>query len=261
MRKRASAEHMGELPPFLVAESLKDHIPDDLRTMVAAPIKYRDPRGGPIRIGIEATLLPRICDVWLRARDAKALTKIQLPVAERADILMRGLAHVGIIALVDEATGYQADRAKDALMKILEAYISQALLPWTERFPSAFFKEIYRLHGWQFKEGKTRGPRMVGHLIKKLVYEQLPPGVLGELEKKNPVIYAGRSGGQRKGKHHQWLTEDIGDPHLTNQISQVLGIMRAARNKTEFFRLFDRAFPKKSKPEQLALLPDEDLEE
>jgi hypothetical protein len=47
--------------------------------------------------------------VWLRALDARALTKIQLPVADRADILMRGLAHTGIIALVDEVTAYQRE--------------------------------------------------------------------------------------------------------------------------------------------------------
>jgi hypothetical protein len=34
-RKRAD-KHMGELPPFLVAGSLKDHIPDELRTLVSA---------------------------------------------------------------------------------------------------------------------------------------------------------------------------------------------------------------------------------
>lgn len=80
--------------------------------------------------------------------------------------------------------------AKDALMKILEAYVNKALLPWTERFPSSFFKQIYRLHGWQFREGRTRGPRIVGKLINRLVYEQLPPGVLQELRQRNPVVYA-----------------------------------------------------------------------
>jgi hypothetical protein len=65
----------------------------------------------------------------------------------------------------------------------------------------------------------------------KLVYEQLPKGVLEDLRRKNPVVYVGASGLQRKNKHHQWLTDDVGDPHLRNQISQVLGIMRAARNK------------------------------
>lgn len=120
MRKKASDEDSGDLPPFLVAGTLKDFIPNDLRTLVGSPKKYRDPRGGPIRIGLEATLLPKVCDVWLRARDAKALTKIQLPVADRADVLMRGLAHTGIIALVDEATGYQEVRPRDELQKIYQ---------------------------------------------------------------------------------------------------------------------------------------------
>jgi hypothetical protein len=39
--------------------------------------------------------------------------------------LLRGFARVGIIALVDEATGFQRDRTKDALSKILEAYIAK----------------------------------------------------------------------------------------------------------------------------------------
>jgi hypothetical protein len=105
-RLKASDDHAGGLPPFLVAKSLQPFISDELRTLVSTPRKYRDPRGGPIRVGLEATLLPKVCEVWLRARDADKLTAIQKPVAERADILMRGLAHIGIIALVDEATGF-----------------------------------------------------------------------------------------------------------------------------------------------------------
>jgi hypothetical protein len=90
-RKRAADDDIA-LPTFLVAGSLQEFIPDSLRELVAAPIKYRDPRGGPVRVGLDAGLLPQVCEVWLRARDAKALTKIQLPVADRADILMRGCA-------------------------------------------------------------------------------------------------------------------------------------------------------------------------
>ena len=151
-RKRASNEDFGELPSFLVAASLKDYISSDLRTLVAAPKKYRDPRGGPVRVGLDATLLPKVCEVWLRARDAKALTKIQLPVAERADILIRGLAHTGIIALVDEATGYQKDRARDALAKILEAFIDKELQPWIQTFPAGYYEQMFRLRGLNYPQ-------------------------------------------------------------------------------------------------------------
>jgi hypothetical protein len=81
--------------------------------------------------------------------------------AETAQLLLRGFAHVGIIALVDEATGYQAERARDELNKILEAYIAKELLPWTRRFPDEFFRQIYRLHGWEFQARKPEGAERV----------------------------------------------------------------------------------------------------
>ena len=115
-------------------------------------------------------------------------------------MLMRALAHVGIIALVDEATGYQDQREKDELRSILKAYISEDLLPWTERFPREFFKQIYRLHGWEFNKKTTRHTPLVGKLINRWVYEQLPKGVLGELQTRNPVV---PEKGYRRHKHHQ----------------------------------------------------------
>jgi hypothetical protein len=122
-----------------LAKGASGHFKRDQWIWKGAGTKYRDPRGGPIRVGLEATLLPKVCEVWLRARDAEALTKIQRPVAERADILMRGLAHIGIIALVDEATGFQRDRAQDALTRILEAFIAKELQPYLRTFPSDFY--------------------------------------------------------------------------------------------------------------------------
>ena len=67
--------------------------------------------------GLKADLFPKICDVYLRARDADALAPSQKEIAVAADILMRGLAEVGITALVDEATGYQEDKEKGALAR------------------------------------------------------------------------------------------------------------------------------------------------
>lgn len=75
--------------------------------------------------------------------------------------MLKALANVGITALVDEATGYQKDRPKDELRLILEAYISKELLPWTERFPEEFYKEMFRLRQWPFSsvEYPKKGPQ------------------------------------------------------------------------------------------------------
>lgn len=164
-------------------------------------------------------------------------------IAQVCEVLLRGFAAVGIVALVDEATGYQADRDRQELHKILEAYISKELLPWTKRFPDVFYKQMFRLWGWRYppdaREGSPRGPRYVGKLTKQLIYEKLPRGVLNELERLNPP----NEKWQRRSRHPQHLTEGIGNQHLEKQIAVVTALMRGASNKGQFKRLFARNFP------------------
>jgi P63C domain len=240
MRKRASDEDVGDLPPFLVAASLKDHISNDLRTMVSSPRRYRDPRGGPIRLGLEASLLPKVCEVWLRARDAEDLTKIQRPVAERADVLMRGLAHTGIIALIDEATGYQRDRATDALAKILEAFIAKELQPYVTTFPSGYYEEMFRLRGLEYPTGSVKRPQYFGMLTNDIVYKRLAPGVLEELKRVTPKLESGR----HKDKLFQRLTNNIGYPKLREHLGSIVAIMRLSNGWHDFMDKLERLHPR-----------------
>lgn len=255
-RKKATDDDSIALPTFLVAGSLQDFIPDSLRDLVAAPIKYRDPRGGPVRVGLDASLLPQVCEVWLRARDAKALTKIQLPVADRADILMRGLAHTGIIALVDEVTGYQRDRAKDALAKILEAFIERELQPWVPTFPADFYEELFRLRGLDYPTASVSRPQYFGVLTNDIVYKRLAPGVLDELKRVTPKTETGRL----KHKLFQKLTANIGYPKLREHLGAVVAVMKLSNDWHDFKTKLDRLYPRQDVPTQLTLeySPEED---
>lgn len=134
------------LPVFVSANNLSEFIDADLRLALSQPIIYRPSAGAPAN-GLDATLLPKVCNIWLKARDKGVLSKSQQHIAAAADILMRGLAEVGIIALVDEATGYQRDRSADALTRILEAFISKELARWAKTFPDEYFREMHRLRG------------------------------------------------------------------------------------------------------------------
>lgn len=243
---KLTKEPMQSLPPFL-SENLRPFFGDDLQQ--ATPVVFRMPNGNKA-YGYEAELLPKVCEVYLQARDAGALKPNQEHIAKACDILIRSLARVGIIALVDEVTGYQEARTRDELNRILEKYIAAELLPWTKKFPDSFFKEIYRLHDWEYKPGSHRHPSYVGTLINELIYKQLPPGVLPELQRKNPVTPKG----YRKYKHFQFLTEETGNPHLDKQIVSVMTLMRVADDKETFNKLFQRAFPKG--PHQLFLFED-----
>jgi hypothetical protein len=237
-KKRADIDD-AQLPPFLSAGNIKPFVSNELAASLSTPIEYQPLHGGRTAFGIEASSLPEICEVWLKAQDADALRPSQGHIAARAAILMRGLAKVGIVALVDEATGYQVVRNRQELHKILEAYIAKEFLPWTKRFPDEFYQEMFRLRGWSFDPSTGKKPILVGKLTEKVVYKKLPQGVLDELKRKNLRNEKGR----RRHKHFQFLTEDIGDPHLEKHLLVSTALMRASRNWREFLRLLERAIP------------------
>jgi hypothetical protein len=242
------------IPTFLSAANLEPYIGDELRQSWN-PILFR-PKSGSRRgfaYGYKAELLPQVCNVYLEAEASGKLKGQQKGIAQQCGILVRALATVGIVALVDEATGYQEARDKQALHKILEAYIARELLPWAKRFPDEFYKELFRLRGWQYSPMSPKGPRYAGQLTNEIVYDRLPPGVLNELRRKNPVV-----DGRREHKHHQFLTEDIGNPHLEKHLAVVTALMRASPNWGWFKRLLERAIPKPNTPQQLDFLEDPD---
>lgn len=238
MRKKEAEEHAGDLPPFLVATSLQPFISEGLRTLVSAPKRYKDPRGGPARIGLDATLIPMVCEVWLKARDAGKLTKIQEPVAYRAEILMRGLAHLGIVALVDEATGYQKDRAKDALAKILEAYVAKELQPWVKTFDSDFYEQMFRLRGISYPpENPNFRPQYFGKLTNDIVYCRLAPGVLEALKQENAKS-------EKKSKLHQHLTAGYGRQNLLKHLGKTQALMEVSEGWQDFMMKLNKVAPR-----------------
>lgn len=236
--KAGTGSRSSLIPAVISAQNLQPFVSPELRKM-AEPITYRVAEASGTSQGFRAEILPDICDVYLNARQAGELHHTQRRVADMAEILMRGLARVGITALVDEATGYQETRARRELQQILRAYISAELLSWTKMFPDEFFEEVYRLQGWEYKPGTAKRTPYVGKLINHYIYEQLPPGVLDKLRDKNPRTEKG----YRRHRHHQFLTANTGSPHLDKQIATVTTLMRISRDKREFEDLFERAFP------------------
>ena len=248
--KKAAIEAGAPVPLFLVPPMLKPFVDKHLGGEPLKGINYVDK--GKIAHGFDATMLPVACDIWSSARDAGVLQDQQLDKAKKAEILMRGLAHVGIIALVDEATGYQDVRARDELNIILQSYIAKELLPWTKKFPDEFYKQIFRLQGWPFNPISVKRPGYVGKLTNQLVYERLPEGVLDELKTINPP----NDNGNRKHRHHQFLTESIGHPHLEKHIASVTTLMRVSDTWDGFKSIFIKAFPVSG--DQQPLFEDED---
>jgi hypothetical protein len=240
-RMKAGARDTEEkLPRYLRGKNIVPFIDQELKDRLSNPLWFQY-KNEPTRKGFPAALLPEICNVWLKARDAKVLIRKQILTAEVADILMRGLAHVGVIALVDEATGYQEVRDRMALQAILDAYLRKELAAWAKRFPDEFYRQIFRLRNWEWKGMKVNRPQVVAHYTNDFVWERLAPGILDELKNRMPKDDKGRN----KGRYPQLLTEDVGHPALSQHIHAVTTLMTASRNWDDFKRMMNVALPKK----------------
>jgi hypothetical protein len=131
---------------------------------------------------------------------------------------------------------------------LLDRYLRKELAAWAKRFPDEFYKEMFRLRGWRWPSIGGKRPGIVGTYTNDLVYERLAPGILQELETRNPKDERGR----RKAHHHSWLTEDVGHPALAQHLHAVIGFMRASASWDQFYRLMNRAFPRKGETIELA---------
>ena len=228
-----------DLPHFLSFKSLKPFVDKNFTDLQSITMKYRTERGA-LAVGILAQIIPKICDVWIDAREEGKLGTRQKQIADKALLLVRALAHVGIIALVDEATGYQDVRDERSLHKILDAYLLAERAKWAKRFPDEFYRHIFRLRGWTWKGMKINRPSVVGRFTNDIVWDRLERYIHEDLRRRNPR----NESGQRQSKHHQWLTEDIGHPALQSHLSGVMALMRAAPSWDNFKRNLQRAYPK-----------------
>ena len=245
-RRKKSLESEGaHTPIFLAPSQLDPFIDNDLRNRpLLDRMQYVD--GNKIVYGYDARILPIVCDIWLKAREAGALQKQQLDKAQKAEILMRALAHVGILALVDEATGYQSIRAKDALAKILEAFVAKELRPYVSKFPPEFYSNIFRLRGLSFPDGSVRRPSYFGHLTNDIVYRRLAPMVWEELKQK-----AKKETAIKKPHLHRYLTHDVGDPRLQKVLDKVTTVMELSDSWGDFKTKLDRVLPAYNETMQL----------
>lgn len=241
--KRRGEKKGALLPEYISRKTLIPFISDELRSQLMNPVLY-EPKSGGVARGLEATRMPDICDVWIRAREKGALTPRQEDMAERAYILLRGFAHIGIIALVDEATGFEADRAKDALAKILQEFISTELCKWVKTFPDDYYEQLFRLRGLSYDQFSTKRPRIIGKITKDIVYQRVAPGVLDALLERT----SRRKDGRLKNHLHRWLTPEVGQQKLREHLAGTIALMTISPNYRKFHAMLNRVYPRQDLP-------------
>ena len=233
--------HGALLKGFLGKTNIKSRINDKLAMALSSPMRFIRPgRGGKLAVGYEATILVDICETLLAARKEGILTPKQLIIASQCEILTRAFAKVGIIALVDEVTGYQEVRDRVALQAILDKYLTHEKAKWAKTFPDEFYQYMFKLREWNFNPLSVKRPSVIGHITNDIVYSRITPGLLRKLKELNPKTESGL----RKDRHHQFFTRDYGFPELKQHILNLIFIMKGSDSWPTFYKILNKASPK-----------------
>lgn len=213
----------GNLESYIEAAQLSAYLPRDLEDQW---IDFEIPEVTNKRVrGMTAETFLDLCTAYVRARDdGAALTPRQNQIAIKANMVLAAVAKVGLIALIDEVTGYQYERAQDALQMKLRLYLEEEMRQWEKTFPDELWVQFARLTG---KPGPiTQRPKYWGKLVMELVYGYLDPDVADWLKKNAPEPKKGRN-------YHQWLTAQYGLNKLMQHLWKLIGMAQACGSMSE----------------------------
>jgi len=222
----------GDLEKYLGVAPLKPFINVDLvlERMVSFRLPEVEGLGRDVK-GLPTDLMIEVCQGMVAALEASnqpnsphKLTQRQAEIAIKAGMFLAACAKIGLDALVDEATGYQYERAEDALQVKLRAYLAEGMRQWEKTFPDELWVEFGRLTHW--KGTVTHRPKYWGKLVNELIYEYLDSDVADWLKINVP--------NPRKGQnYHQWLNAQFGLRKLMEHIWMVIGIAKTCSSMTE----------------------------
>jgi hypothetical protein len=208
---------------------------------------------GGIGYGYRGTLLPDVCWVYQDAMVAGKLLPNQLHLGEAARTFLKALTNYAIDDLIDQATGFEDMRKRDAILRILEKYVSQDRMPWVRMFDNDFYRQVFRLNNWPFDPEKTTRPSVIGHWTNN-IYDRLAPGIRPALHSK----VKRNASGKPTEKLTQYLTPEEGKVRLKELLEGTKAIMKISKDKQNFWENMDVAYPKLSKDNEL-LLPFPEL--
>lgn len=215
-------------PTFMRRKGVSKHLDSVLSDASNRPfwVDVQQDRGRVNRaVAYPAEILPDICLGFVRAQMAGDLHGSQLHIARRCLEVVEALTAVAIVALVDEATGYQREREAGELQALLlERLVSPERQEWVKRYNDEFYCQVYRLYGLDGDPLSHHRPGRVGTLTNFIVYDRLAPGLTDELQRLNE---------DRGAKHHQYLSDE-GLREWEDHMRLVMALMRRSVDRCDF---------------------------
>jgi hypothetical protein len=182
--------------------------------------------GGRVGHAVDVDTVLAICVAYDEADEANELRKNQRHLARNARRVIRAAAKVGLTALVDEATGYEAIRERGELGRLFR----DELGAWEETFSPKLVARLCALGLAGEKHAKWTGGRYPRPLAK--AFRRIYDLIIGEtatrhLKALNPEPHLGSN-------HHQWLTDEVREL-LKRNMGIVTFCAATSHSKREFW--------------------------
>ena len=214
----------GDLESYISVGALQGYLPPDF-TDHMIEFTLQGVTNKSVR-GVTAELFCDLCTAYVRALEDGALqSDRQREIAAHAGMFLAASAKVGLLALIDEATGYQYDRAEEALRLKLKVFLEDEMRKWEKTFPDQLWTEFGRLTNWKSATNSQR-PKYWGKLVNELVYGYLDPDVAQWLRENAPKPRSGQN-------YHQWLSSQYGLKRLTEHLWMLIGMAAACQSMPE----------------------------
>lgn len=226
-----------DLPEYLSSPLLKDFISSELKEKLDGAVTYIS-QSKIVSTGIEATALPLICDVYVKA-SAKNPDNDNLKIAADAayQIILK-FSQVGVLSWVDTITGYRYQEEDQTIVRQLSQYVAPEILEWQREFQSDFYRELFRLKGWPYNPYSVSRPGIVGTYTNMYIYSFLPKNVFDFIKDRTPKSKAGNY----IVRLHQSLNKERGKELLRNQLISVTTLMKISKSWEDFRQKFQQLY-------------------
>lgn len=225
------------LPSYLSNSALKDYITADLIDKLAAAVPYLS-TSKVVATGVEATALPLICDVFVKAGNDNPQNEALVIAGKRAYAIILAFSQYGVLKWVEQITGYRYTDEDTQIVKSLKEYgVSPTIIEWQKEFQTDFYRHIYRLKGWPFNPNTVKRPQVIGTYTNQYVYNYLPKDVFAWIKENTPKSKSGN----KTARYFQSLDDNKGKELLRNQLVSVTTLLKLSRSWQEFKDFFARS--------------------
>jgi hypothetical protein len=199
-------------------------LPNKFAHLSSGPALEIELPGGGVAVARDAQWFVDVLKAYKAAWRDGELKPSQIHLAKNADAILDALAGVAIVALIDEATGYQSLREFDVLTRLFERTLRNEAAARRRLWEDGLVSSLCQTYRIQRNDSELPAPLMgvIGWIYKLVLGDE----VHAEMKRRNPR-------GQKRDMHYQWWHDELRDL-IEDDLRIIKALSDTSADKSEF---------------------------